>query len=405
MISLLVEVINLYMEKRTLYQITNVSKINNLPKNASFEDCLCCMLEQDFKYNKYIHPDTLQIFKHKLGLKINFENNYFKTNEKEYKISYQLKCAFFILKYLRKYACSEISNYFFENDSKYGKLSKNIKVEVRKPGILDDHTNYRVDIELKLINGYKIIIEINENAHEDDGKRIKELNRARQLLDDDKKICKFYIIREKFVKSNYKNLRYIIKKKIIPFMNEILHLHNERSYVINKLVELTFEEWRPLCELTYDSHLDPNKPIIDIRLLNNFFDFEWNNNFKLIVKQILDSQIITTNTNLNYDDLDDLLSDVEMSDDEDNKNEIENVENYYLEEDNNINLTWKGFNTYLTFIVKFLDNINKTKTINEFNYKIHTEFVNVLKEQRNHLINLNESYKIWGYRNEDYNFI
>ena len=188
-------------------------------------------------------------------------------------------------------------------------------------------------------------------------------------------------------------------------MNEILHLHNERSYVINKLVELTFEEWRPLCELTYDSHLDPKKPIIDIRLLNNFFDFEWNNNFKLIVKQILDSQIITTNTNLNYDDLDDLLSDVEMSDDEDNKNEIENVENYYLEEDNNINLTWKGFNTYLTFIVKYLDNINKTKTINEFNYKIHTEFVNVLKEQRNHLINLNESYKIWGYRNEDYNFI
>jgi hypothetical protein len=47
------------MEKRTLYQITNISKINNLPKNASFKNCLCCMLEQDFKYNKYIHPDTL----------------------------------------------------------------------------------------------------------------------------------------------------------------------------------------------------------------------------------------------------------------------------------------------------------------------------------------------------------
>ena len=116
------------MEKRTLYQITNVSKINNLPKNASFEDCLCCMLEQDFKYNKYIHPDSLQILKHKMGLKINFKNDYFIVNNDEIKISYQLKCAFFILRYLRKYSSKEISGYFFEYDEKYGKISKNIKV-------------------------------------------------------------------------------------------------------------------------------------------------------------------------------------------------------------------------------------------------------------------------------------
>ena len=42
------------MEKRTVYQITNVSKINNLSNNASIEACLCCILEQDFKFNKYI---------------------------------------------------------------------------------------------------------------------------------------------------------------------------------------------------------------------------------------------------------------------------------------------------------------------------------------------------------------
>ena len=112
------------MEKRTLYQITNVSKINNLPKNATFEDCLCCMLEQDFKYNKYIHPDTLQILKNKYNFKINFNNNFFTINEKKYNISYQLKCAYYILKYLNKYSSDEVEKYFFEKDNKYGTISK-----------------------------------------------------------------------------------------------------------------------------------------------------------------------------------------------------------------------------------------------------------------------------------------
>ena len=399
------------MEKRAIYQITNVSKINNLSKNASFEACLCCILEQDFKYNKYIHPDTLQILKNKYNnFKINFKDNHFNVNGEKYNISYQLKCAYYILKYLKYSSDDELSDYFFESDNKYGLISKNIKVEITKPGILDDENRYRVDLEFILNNGYKIIIEINENTHEDDGKKIKELIRARQILDDDKKICKFYIIREKFIGNNYKKIKKFVKKELVPFIKQISLLHDEKLYVVNKLVQLTFEEWRPICNLIYESHLTPKKPIISINQLIDFFDMNWSDDYIKVVDELIDD-IIIGSTNLSdcedsLSDCDDLLSDCELSDDDEQQDIIikETKDDYYVIKDDNIKLTWKGFNTYLTYIIRYMKNIKKTKKINEFNYKIHTEFVNVIKEQRNQLLNITESSKIWGYRDDDYSY-
>ena len=42
---------------------------------------------------------------------------------------------------------------------------------------------------------------------------------------------------------------------------------------------------------------------------------------------------------------------------------------------------------------------------NKFNYKIHTEFVNIIKEQRDKMIELTETTKIWGYRDNDYSYV
>ena len=41
--------------------------------------------------------------------------------------------------------------------------------------------------------------------------------------------------------------------KLIPFIKEASELHDEKKYIVNKLVNLTVEEWRPICELTYES--------------------------------------------------------------------------------------------------------------------------------------------------------
>ena len=398
------------MEKRTILQITNVNKLNNLKKEASFRDCIEFVLTQDFKFNKYIKPDTLELLKNYYeSFKISFKNDFFSIENQNYDVSYQLKCEYYILKYLNRYLEGDLHDHFFEEDAKYGNISKNIKVEVTKPGILDKENRYRVDIELTLPNKYKIIIEVNEKNHEDEGKKINELNRARQILDDDKKICKFYILRELFIEKNYKNLRHFIKNILIREIKEIDKLHNERDYVITKLVELTYESWKPICELIYDSHLKPNEFVISVNNLNHFFEVNWESEFLNIIDNL------TGKEHEDNDEKNDILSEEEdILDDEDeldletvtqNNSINETKENYYKVIDEEIKLTWKGFNTYLTFVVKYMSAIDKIIMLNNFNYKIHTEFINIIKEQRNNLIELSESQKIWGYKDDDYNYI
>lgn len=400
------------MEKRTILQITNVNKLNDLKKEASFEECLEFVLKQDFKFNKYIKPDTLELLKNYYNtFKLSFKNDFFSVNDINYDISYQLKCEYYILKYLYKFLDGDLHDHFFEEDAKYGNISKNIKVEVTKPGILDKENRYRVDIELTLPNKYKIIIEVNEKNHEDEGKKINELNRARQILDDDKKICKFYIIRELFIEKSYKNLRHFIKNILIRDIKEIDNLHNERDYVITKLVELTYESWRPICELIYDSHLKPDQFVISVSNLNHFFEVNWESEFLKIIDDL------TSNQNDGTGEENDILNDEEdILDDEDELDlDLESLtisdrtseanENYYKIIDEEIKLTWKGFNTYLTFVVKYMSAIDKLRMLNDFNYKIHTEFINIIKEQRNNLLKLSESQKIWGYKDSDYDCI
>ena len=183
----------------------------------------------------------------------------------------------------------------------------------------------------------------------------------------------------------------------------------ERDYVITKLVELTYESWRPICELIYDSHLKPNEFVISVNNLNHFFEVNWETEFLKIIDDL------TSKQNEDNDEENDILSDEEdILDDEDELDlDLESLtisdptnetkENYYKVIDEEIKLTWKGFNTYLTFVVKYMSAIDKLRMLNSFNYKIHTEFINIIKEQRNNLLKLSESQKIWGYKDSDYN--
>ena len=130
------------MEKRAVLQITNISKLNNLDKNATFDECINCVLSQDFKFNKFIKPDTIELLKSTFeSFKINFKDDYFCVNNVNYEISYQLKCGYYILRYLSKFLKGDLNDYFFENSNKYGNVSKNIRVEVTKPGILDNENS------------------------------------------------------------------------------------------------------------------------------------------------------------------------------------------------------------------------------------------------------------------------
>ena len=144
-----------------------------------------------------------------------------------------------------------------------------------------------------------------------------------------------------------------------------------------------------------------------INKLNTFFNLDWTDDFINIIGELLRKNYESGEEDED-DDLDDLLSDCDDIDEKSNisvSKEEDVIEDYYNMLSNDISLSWKGFSSYLTYIVRFIKNIKDTSKINKFNYKIHTEFVNIIKEQRDHMIKLTESSKIWGYRDNDYNFI
>lgn len=390
-------------EKMILEKVTNI-KLNSLSNNISFNKCLEFILKQDFKLNKHITPDTLQVLKNNFkDFKLNFEKNIFTINKKIYKISYQLICEYMIVEHLRINLQANLrKHFFFKNDKKYGNISKNIKVEVNKNTFFDEKNKYRVDLELELPNGYKIVIEINEKAHENEGIKTHDFNRALQILNNDNKIVKFFILREKYIKNKYKNIIHFIKHILIPEISKIELLHDEKSYVVTKLVNLTCNSWKPICELIYDSHLNPNDYIICLNNLNYFFAINFNEEF---LEQI---QIFISHDD-NYSNDDNCLSDDIFS----NKNSIktdlsqnkqnEKKENYYKFINGEIKLSWKGFDLYLFFAYNHVD-LKKKKMIFRFRHTILSEFINVLKEQRDNIIKNIESQKIWG--NEcDYNFV
>ena len=375
-------------EKRALIQITNINALNKLDKKASFEECLQFILKQNFFRNKFIKPDTLIVLKNNNdNFTLEFENDFFKINGNTLKISYQLKLEYFILKILSSELNGDLYNHFFENDDKYGNITKNTHVEYEKSSFLDNN-KYRVDFILNLTNGYKIIIEINEDAHEDEGKKINDFNRALQIINNDSKICKFYILREKFIKKKIKNIEYFMKKILIPEIKKNDSLHNERNFVISKLIQLTCDSWRPICELIYDSHLNPNDYVIYLCSLNNFFGINWEKEF---VKEI-DSFICH-----------DYLSDENIFGNLPLHKQNETKKNFYNTIDGDIKLTWKGFNYYISLVINYVD-INKKKMIINFHHNILTKFIDVLKEHRDNIIKNIESQKIWG-DESDYDFV
>ena len=184
---------------------------------------------------------------------------------------------------------------------------------------------------------------------------------------------------------------------LIPEISNINSLHDERRYVITKLVQRTCENWRSICEFIYDSHLNPNNYIISLNNLNNFFEVNWKEEYI----QIINDLIVDDDQNLDDDDILKNEDSIELNC---TSNEKKNIENYYKCLNGEIMLTWEGFISYLLFAIKYIKNKNKLRMIKNFHYIIYTEFINIIKEQRNNLIELSESQKIWG-NDSDYDFI
>ena len=297
----------------------------------------------------------------------------------------------------------KLFDWFFEKNPDFGILSKNIYVEVNQKKYLDGESKHRVDMLICLPNNCKIIIEINEKNHEKEGLRYQDLNRARKICDNDKNIKKFLIIREKFFNKKH-HITSLVKKKIYPLLQEISLLHDEKAFIIKKLIQLTHEDWKPICELMYDSHKYKKKYIIDIIQLNDFHDFHWTNKFIECIEGMCKSESISEQLDIDSD-IDDLLSDCEDDIDKiDNNIKIKknNINDFYKKNDDSIKLTWKGFNAYYQFIFRFIDLGKKVNSIFDFKYKIFTKFIDLLKEHRNRLLKLTNTSCIWGYYDNDY---
>ena len=379
-----------------LEKITNI-KLSNL-NHVTFNECIEFILKQNFFHNKFIKPDTLEIIKkNNPSFVFNFENSVIRVNNKDIKISYQIKCEYLIIESLRINLQENLRNhFFFKKHEKYGYITKNVNVEVYKSTFFNQN-KYRADFEIELPNKYKIILEINEKAHENEGNKINDYNRALQIINSDKKIIRFFLIREKYIKNNNKNLKRFVTSILIPEIYKINSLHDERNYVINKLVQKTCENWRSICEFIYDSHLNPNDYIICLNNLNKFFEINWKEEY---IKLIND---LTEDEDQNFDD-DDVLENEDEIQINLNSTEKKKKEDYYKYTEGEIMLTWEGFISYLLFIIKYIKDKNKLRMIKNFHFIIYTEFINILKEQRNNLLELSESQKIWG-NDSDYSFI
>ena len=273
------------MINRTLKQITGIKELLNFKSEKESINYLTTKL--NFKINKYINPNIINVLNaNNICCKLDFQKKTIIMNKKYHKpISFQLINEILIQNYIGKYFYKnnkKLFNWFFSIDEKYGFLSKNIEIEVWERKYFSGESNHRVDIKFVLPNKFEIIIEINEIAHEKEEKRIVDLTRARKICDNNKKILKFYFLREKFINKK-KDIKKFVNNVLVPFIEEIMYIEDEQQYMINELVKLTHEEWKPICQDMYFMFKNQKNAIYSINRELEFFEI--NNNNQKIIKQ------------------------------------------------------------------------------------------------------------------------
>lgn len=399
----------------SLYKLqcyTNINlkktKYGGLDEKSSNTTCVNALLNLDYCNNKHIHPNAITILEDEK--KISLVNNDFIILHENItlQVSYQIKCEYYLLKYLRrtlKKKNTSMFNLFFEKyNNKY--ISINTTVERRQSNRL------RTDFDIELPNEYKIIIEINEKIHEKN--KETDITRLRTILDNDPKIKKIYVIREAKFSSDTKLIKKFVDKILVPFVDKLESISSsddEKTYVVNRLMSSTGnnENMRIICGLIYDSHNNRKIPIISINILNNYhnvnFDEKYKEHIALWCRKPNENKHMTLENN--YDSDDDILSDVISDSDSDSDSddiEEEHVSDYYVINNDNLKLTWLGLNAYYRFIHNYISP-NKDKEIFKFFTKMITDYIDILKKERHDIIFINDNPKIWGFIEDDYKII
>lgn len=401
------------LSNREVFQITNIRKFENYGDSLEINDIINIILNLDFKKNKDIHPNIFPILEKNGDLKINFKKSKFIFDKEEYYCSYQLLCVYYIIRYLRKNLKNnkELYYYFFGEDKIYGLITKNIKVEVNKykKHFFDD--NYRIDMIITLPNNEEILIEINELYHEKNDMKRNDVVRVRQLIDVESNIIKILAFRQKFIGNDKKNIKKIVNKILAPFINERILIHNKKKFFTDILIKCLPKQLQDIAILIYDSWNDKYIPITLIDILNKLHGVDFTCCFIDIVDELIKCQYNGKAENEYTDNNDILLSDNDLSSsesDSDNKlsntNKKETIEDYYSIINNKLFLTWKGFNSYHSHVIKKMT-IPQSKPITDFTHNIKDLFMEILEKFRILTLKIYKNPKLWGYDIRDYDEI
>lgn len=400
-----------------LILLTNVDLYKKgIKKTSTYNECITCFINiLENKHIKSIHPNIFNILLHERRIRVN-NGNFINSATSQYlDICYQLKIEYFIienLKHILQKKNKNLFKYFFEkylnnagakhknNLETY--ITKNINIETRHESKLDIDKQYRTDMQIMFENGYKIIIEINEILHENT--KDSDIARGRTILDNDPKIKKLYFIREHIFGIDKKRIKRFVKKELVQYVIKLGSIHNEKKYVVNELMKSSGDDkqYRKICKLIYDSHLRPTEPIVNINILNRLHNVNFNDKYIESINAWCLTVDMKYNTNKEDEYIesdDDVLSDILSDSDEEEKEPI--VSDFYINNNNSLLLTWKGFNAYYRFIHNHISPKNDIKIFNFFTDMI-TNYINILKKSRDDIMDLNDNPRIWGYDNNDY---
>ena len=307
-----------------------------------------------------------------------------------------------------------------------GVMCRNIRVEETHES-LTNAPKYRTDLIPTLPTDDTIYIEINELPHEKQKKDYYDNLKACQIIQDkSKNLLKYILFREVYIDSKEKASTFTTKK-IIPMINEWLHIHNEQQYIVDKLITIFGIEWKEMCESIYLQYKNQSTPLISFdrlfltinMMMKSTSDKEKKrikSTFKKKFKSICEKKIQLHNkhnnpTNLTntesdsdseFSDFDDIKPSNDQSQNDQVDNNMQTIEKYFHKQNNEIKLTWDGLNLFLIKIGQHITDEYAIDAIDDFYINMLTGLITCIEEYRVDYIKLTKQNKIWGY-DCDYN--
>lgn len=310
-------------------------------------------------------------------------------NKKRIYISKQIWFGYIFFEKFKKYKNKKYMKDFFDEEG----YIQNLKMEewIRTwNGV--KHVR-RLDFELDIDNGRKIVIEYLEDHHAEEliNWNLYQSIRLVDILFGDKgdEIVHFAFIWDKFINSNY------IDKKVKLLVNKIKDFHNidnEEKYTIGILNE--YIQDKKLSQVLFNVFMNENEPTLKLNSLDSFFAIKKSkkdditNRFIKIEKQL--KQLLTKNS-----------TDIFDNDSEEENEEIINKEEkcFYKKLDDELFLSNNGLFLYLdTLTIEDISDgekyFNKIDFINRIGKSAYESAIRirelVLKQKENIISGLDE---------------